>query len=193
MKTKGVSSAIISAVRSGVVEQLSSIGKSPFDGARIQDVEKKFIESLGKSGTVGLSELFSRNDERARVISHNGQKHYRKYFALGRYLTLLGEISLKRGVYQSNKAKRSICPLEIKLRFINDYVSFAAAEYICYSLASMTLGEFVNHCKKWALMKPSEGTVKRVLEYVAIFWNQAISFLRSNLSKRFLKTPLRLP
>lgn len=169
MKTKGVSSAIISAVRSGVVEQLSSIGKSPFDGARIQDVEKKFIESLGKSGTVGLSELFSRNDERARVISHNGQKHYRKYFALGRYLTLLGEISLKRGVYQSNKAKRSICPLEIKLRFINDYVSFAAAEYICYSLASMTLGEFVNHCKKWALMKPSEGTVKRVLEYVGDF------------------------
>jgi len=52
---------------------------------------------------------------------------------------------------------------------INDYVSFAAAEYICYSMASMTLSEFVKHCKKWALMKPSEGTVKRVLEYVGHF------------------------
>jgi len=57
----------------------------------------------------------------------------------------------------------------LKLRFINDYVSFAAAEYFCYSMASMTLGEFVKHCKKWALMKPSEGTVKRVLEYVGHF------------------------
>jgi hypothetical protein len=36
-------------------------------------------------------------------------------------------------------------------------------------MATMTLGEFVKHCKKWALMKPSEGTVKRVLEYVGEF------------------------
>lgn len=169
MKTKGVSSAIISAVRAGVVGQLSSIAQYPFDGARIQYIEKQFIETLGKSGTSGLSELFSQNDERSKAIIHNGQKHYRKFLALGRYLTLLGEISLKRGIYQSNKANRSICPLEVKLKFINDYVSFAAAEYICYSLASMTLKEFVNHCKKWTLMKPSEGTAKRVLEYVGEF------------------------
>jgi hypothetical protein len=84
-------------------------------------------------------------------------------------LTLLGEISLRRGIYQSNKANRSICPLELKLQFVNDYVSFAAAEYICYSLASMTLGEFVKHSKKWTLMKPSEGTVRRVLDYVGHF------------------------
>ena len=62
METKGVSSAVISAVRAGVVEQLSSIAKYPFDGARIQHVEKQFIESLGKSGASGLSELFSKND-----------------------------------------------------------------------------------------------------------------------------------
>ena len=127
MKTKGVSSAIVSAVRVGVVEQLSSIAKYPFDGARIQYVEKRFIETLGKSGASGLSELFSQNDERAKAIIHDGRKHYRKFLALGRYLTLLGEISLERGIYQSNQANRSICPLEVKLKFINDYVSFAAA------------------------------------------------------------------
>ena len=169
METRGVSSAIISAVRDGVKEQISSIARYPFDGARIHYVEKQFIETLGKSGASGLSELFSRNDEQAKAIVHNGQKHYRKFVALGRYLTLLGEICLERGIYQSNKANRSICPLEVKLKFINDYVSFAAAEYICYSLASMTLREFVDHCKKWTLMKPSEGTVKRVLEYVGDF------------------------
>ena len=169
METKGVSSAIISAVRVGVVEQLNSIAKHPFDGARIQCVEKQFVATLGESGASGLSELFSQNDERSKAITYNGQKHYRKFIALGRYLTLLGEISLKRGIYQSNTAKRSICPLEVKLKFINDYVSFAAAEYICYGLASMTLAEFVKHCKKWTLMKPSEGTVKRVLEYVGNF------------------------
>jgi hypothetical protein len=65
MKTKGVSSAIISAVRAGIVEQLSSIAKYPFDGARIQFVEKQFIESLGKSGASGLNKLFSQNDEHA--------------------------------------------------------------------------------------------------------------------------------
>lgn len=169
METKGVSSAIISAVRAGVMEQLRFIAKRPFDGARIQLVEKQFIETLGKSGASGLSELFSQNDECAKAIIHDDQKHYRKFVTLGRYLTLPGEISLKRGIYQSNKADRSICPLELKLKFINDYVSFAAAEYICYSLASMTLGEFVKHCKKWTLMKPSEGTVRRVLEYVGDF------------------------
>ena len=116
-----------------VVEQLSSIAKHPFDGSRIQYVEKQFIEILDKSGASGLSKLFSQNDERSKAIIHDGQKHYRKFLALGRYLTLLGEISLKRGIYQSNKSNRSICPLEVKLKFINDYVSFAAAEYICYS------------------------------------------------------------
>jgi hypothetical protein len=183
METNGVSSAIISAVRAGVVDQLSSIAKHPFDGARIQCVEKQFIETLGKSGASGLSELFSQNDERSKAIIHNGQKHYRKFLALGRYLTLLGEISLKRGIYQSNKANRSICPLEVKLKFINDYVSFAAAEYICYSLASMTLKEFVNHCKKWTLMKPSEGTAKRVLEYVGDFLETS-GFLHAIQSKQ---------
>ena len=143
METKGVSSAIISAVRVGVVEQLRFIANHPFDGAMIQLVEKQFIETLGKSGASGLSELFSQNDECATAIIHDDQKHYRKFVTLGRYLTLLGEISLKRGIYQSNKADRSICPLELKLKFINDYVSFAAAEYICYSLASMTLRELV--------------------------------------------------
>lgn len=183
METKGVSSAIISAVRVGVVEQLGSIAKHPFDGARIQSVEKQFIETLGKSGASGLSQLFLRNDERVKAIIHDGQKHYRKFFAWGRYLTLLGEISLQRGIFQSNKAHRSICPLEVKLKFINDYVSFAAAEYICYSLASMTLKEFVKHCEKWTLMKPSEGTAKRVLEYVGDFL-EASGFLDAIQSKQ---------
>ena len=69
MKTKGVSSAIISAVRVGVVEQLSSIAKYPFDGARIQYVEKQFIETLGKSGASGLSELFSQTTNTLRLLS----------------------------------------------------------------------------------------------------------------------------
>jgi len=100
------------------VDPLSSIAKYSFDGARIQYVEKQFIETLGKSRASGLSELFSQNEERAKAIIHNGQKHHRKFFALGRYLTLLGEISLKRGIYQSNKANRSICPLEVKLKYL---------------------------------------------------------------------------
>ena len=169
METEGVSSAILSRVRAGVVEQLVSIAKRPFDGASIQFVEKGFFETIGESGACGLRELFARNDEAKATVFYNGQKHYRKYLAMGRYLTLLGEITVRRGIYQSNKEKRSICPLELRLRFINDFVSFAAAEYICYSLASMTLGEFVKHCKKWTLMKPSEGTVRRVLDYVGHF------------------------
>lgn len=169
MKTKGVSSSILSAIRTSVADQLAGVAKRPFDGASIHIVEKQFIETIGQSGSRGLYQLFSRNDEYRKTVVVNGQKHYRKYFARGHYLTLLGEISLKRGIYQSNMATRSICPLELKLGFINDYVSFAAAEYICYSMASMTLGEFVEHCKKWTLMKPSEGTVKRVLEYVGHF------------------------
>jgi len=169
MKTSGVSTAILSSIRTGLVGQLARIAKWPFDGASIQIVEKEFFETIGQSGARGLRELFAHNDEIKTAIDYDGQKHYRKYLAMGRYLTLLGEISLRRGIYQSNKANRSICPLELKLRFINDYVSFAAAEYICYSLASMTLGEFVKHCKKWTLMKPSEGTVRRVLDYVGRF------------------------
>jgi hypothetical protein len=169
METQGVSSAILSAIRSGVAGQLATITKRPFDGASIQIVEKEFLESIGVSGARGLTELFARNDEPNTTVVYDGQKHYRKYLAIGRYLTLLGEVSLRRGIYQSNKAKHSICPLELKLRFINDYVSFAGAEYICYSLATMTLGEFVKHCKKWTLMKPSEGTVRRVLDYVGHF------------------------
>jgi len=91
-------------------------------------VEKQFIETLGKSRASGLGELFLQNDERAKAIIHDGQKYYRKFVALGKYLTLLGEISLKRRIYQSSKANCSICPIELKLKFINDYVSFAAAE-----------------------------------------------------------------
>jgi hypothetical protein len=169
MKTKGVLSVTLSAVRTGVADHLGNIAKRPFDGANLQIVEKKFIETIGQAGAGGLSELISRNDHSGNAFIYDGQKHYRKYLAIGRYLTLLGEISLRRGIYQSNKERQSVCPLELKLKFVNDYVSFAAAEYICYSITSMTLNEFVKHCKKWTLMKPSEGTVKRVLDYVGRF------------------------
>lgn len=176
MKTTDVLKSILSAVRTGLADQLAGIAKQPFDGASINLVEKQFIETIGKSGSRGLLQLFCCNDEYRKTFNFNGQKHYRKYYATGRYLTLLGEIALKRGIYQSNMVARSICPLELKLRFINDYVSFAAAEYICYSMASMTLGEFVKHCKKWALMRPSEGTVKRVLQYVGRFLDKSSFF-----------------
>ena len=110
------------AVRTGVASQLASIAKRPFDGSGIQDIEKEFIETIWRSSASGLTELFARNDKANTTIVYDRQKHYRKYLAIGRYLTLLGEISLKRGIYQSNKAKRSICPLELKLSFINNYV-----------------------------------------------------------------------
>lgn len=169
MNTSGVPNAIISAIRVGIDEQLKAVTHYPFDGSGVQLVERQFLHVLGQSGASGLSELLSQNDESTLSITRFGLKHYRKFVSLGRYLTLLGEISVNRGIYQSNKANKSVCPLEEKLKFINDYVSFAAAEYICYNLASMTVREFVNHCKKWTLMKPSEGTVKRVLEYVGSF------------------------
>jgi len=173
METNGVSSRILSTIQTGLAEQLSCITNKPFDGANIQYVEKQFLETIGESGAHGLAELFARNDENGKAIFYDGKKLYRKYETIGRYLTLLGEISLRRGIYQSNTENRSVCPLEEKLGFVNDYVSFAAAEYICYGLATMTLSEFVKHSKKWALMKPSEGTVRRVLDYVG-------SFLESN-------------
>ena len=169
MKTNSVKSSILSTIRVNVDGQLADVAKRPFDGANITAVEKQFIETVGQSGASGLRQLLSCNDENQKAISFGGKKHYRKYFSTGRYLTLLGEIALKRGVYQSNISERSICPLELKLKFINDYVSFAAAEYICYNMSSMTLGEFVKHCKKWTFMKPSENTVKKVLEYVGHF------------------------
>lgn len=169
MKTNGVSTTIITAIRTSVATEISKIAQRPFDGANIQVVEKQFIEMIGHAGNFGLSDLFAINDESKKAIVYAGQKHYQKYITIGRYLTLLGEIQVKRGIYQSNQENRSICPLELKLKFINNYVSFAASEYICYSLASMTLSEFVKHCQKWALMKPSEGTVRRVLDYVGNF------------------------
>jgi hypothetical protein len=119
LKTNGVSTAILAAVRDGVVGQLTAVAKRQFDGANIQTVEKNFFENLGKSGARGLMELFACNDESAKAIIQDGEKHYRKFLTMGRYLTLLGEISLKRGIYQNKKEKHSICPLEQKLRFIN--------------------------------------------------------------------------
>ena len=118
MKTKGVSTSILSAVRTGVADQLAGVAKRPFDGASIHIVEKQFFETIGQSGSRGLNQLFACNDEYRKSVIFDGQKHYRKYFAKGHYLTLLGEISLKRGIYQRNLATRSICPLELKLKFI---------------------------------------------------------------------------
>jgi hypothetical protein len=114
METKGVSSAIVSAVRIGLAEQISGLAKRPFDGANIQMIEKQFIETIGQSGSSGLRELFSTNDESRKAVVYSGRKHYRKYLAIGRYLTLLGEIQVRRGIYQSNQENRSICPLELK-------------------------------------------------------------------------------
>lgn len=171
MKTSSVSKQVISSIKSEIVEQLSGIEKEEFHGASIQKVEKNFYKIIGKSGAIGLRELFFQNSESPKVIYHNNEKHYFKFESTGKYLTLLGEISLKRCIYQRNRSSKSICPLETKLRFVNNYVSFAATEYISYSLASMTSREFVKHCHKWTLMKPSFSTINRVLEYMGNFMN----------------------
>jgi hypothetical protein len=169
METKDVSKLVLLSIQEGLSQQLSELSKYSFDGSSILIAEKQFFQNIGKSGTVGREKLFSENDELKKVITHRGKKHYFKFTATGKYLTLLGEIRVKRGIFQSNHDKNSICPLEEKLKFINDDVSFAAAEYICYSLASMTIREFVAHCRKWSLLKPSVSTVKRVVDYVGRF------------------------
>ena len=75
MKTTGVSKSILSAVRTGVADQLVGVAKQAFDGASINTVEKQFIETIGKSGSRGLYQLFSCNDEYRKKIILNGQKH----------------------------------------------------------------------------------------------------------------------
>lgn len=169
MIVTNVSNHVLSSIKHEISGQLSRIEKSEFHGASIQDVEKNFYNIIGESGAIGLKELFFQNSEKPKVIFHNNEMHYLEFESTGRYLTLLGEISLKRCIYQSNTSSKSICPLEAKLKFINDYVSYAAAEYIAYSLASMTSREFVKHCRKWSLMNPSFSTVNRVLEYIGHF------------------------
>jgi len=116
METRGVSSAVVSALRIDLAEHIASLSRRPFDGANIQMVEKRFVETIGQSGTSGLRVLFTTNDESSRAVVHAGRKHYRKYLAVGRYLTLLGEIHVRRGIYQSNQENRSICPLELSMR-----------------------------------------------------------------------------
>jgi len=169
MRTKNVSNQVLSSIKCEIAGQLSKIEEREFHGASIQDVEKGFYNIIGKSGATGLRELFFQNSEKPNFVFHHNEKHYFKFESTGKYLTLLGEINLKRGIYQSNTSPKSICPLEFKLKFINDYVSYAAAEYIAYSLASMTPREFVKHCRKWTLMNPSFSTVNRVLEYIGHF------------------------
>lgn len=171
MRTNNVSKQVISSIKSEIVDQLSGFEEEEFHGASIQKIEKDFYKIIGKSGAIGLRELFFQNTPNPKIVSNNNEKNYFKFESTGKYLTLLGEIRLKRAIYQSNTSSKSICPLEGKLRFINDYVSFAATEYISYGLASMTPREFVKHCKKWALMKPSFSTVNRVLEYMGNFMN----------------------
>jgi hypothetical protein len=173
MEIKNIDKEIISSLRKGLAERIKRLAKEPFDGKTIQTVEKEFLETVGESGAAGLTELFIRNAEPEKRIIENDETHYRKFISTGKYLTLLGEVSLKRGIYQSNNQKRSVCPLEEKLNFINNYVSFAAAEYICYSMASMTLREFTAHCKKWTLMKPCDSTVRKVLDYVGHFLQES--------------------
>ena len=169
MRTSNVSNVVISRIKSDLDKQLSKIGKDDFHGVSVQIIEENLFETLGKAGAIGLSELFSQNDDTRKIILHDRQKHYLKFKSTGKYLTLLGEISVERGIYQSNVSNKSFCPLEAKLRFINDYISFGSAEYIAYSTALMTPEDFVKHCNKWALMKPSSSTVKRVTNYVGHF------------------------
>ena len=138
MKTTHVSNAVISRVKHDLVSQLSDIRQNEFNGASVQIVEERFFETLGQAGAIGLSELLLQNDENRKIITHEGQQYYLKYKSTGKYLTFLGEVSLKRGIYQSNCSNRSICPLEEKLRFINDYISFGAAEYIVPNPTKLT-------------------------------------------------------
>ena len=91
MQTNGIVSSILSAVREDLTAQLVTITKRPFDGASIHIFEKQFMETIGQSGSRGLSQLFSLNDESRKTVIVDGQKHYRKYATTGRYLTLLGE------------------------------------------------------------------------------------------------------
>ena len=111
METKGVSSSILSAVRAGVANQLAGVAKRPFDGASIHIAEKQFIETIGKSGTHGLSKLFSCNDESRKAVVFNGQKHYRKYLAMGRYLTYLVRFRSNEEFTRATRQSAAFAPL----------------------------------------------------------------------------------
>jgi len=173
METKNVSNVLISTIKGALRNQLLEVQDRAFNGHSLLTVEKNFLESIGKAGSAGISELLLQNDETSKILRKGNQTYYLKYKSTGTYLTLLGTIRLKRGIYQSNDSKTSICPLESKLKFINDYVSFGAVEYISYNIALMTSQDFVKHSNKWTFMNPSQSTIKRVVSYVGEFLEKA--------------------
>lgn len=176
METKNVSKAVISSISSEIVKHTAELRDKEFNGASIQAVEKKFLKAIGQAGAAGISELFSQNDEHRPIILEDNKRCYRKFKSVGKYLTLLGEISVLRGLYQNNYSQKSVCPLEKKLEFINDYVSYGATEYIAYNAALMTPKDLLKHCEKWSFMKPSQSTIKRVTDYVGSFLEESNFF-----------------
>ena len=98
-----MSKLVLLSIQEGLSQQLSELSKYSFDGSSICIAEKQFFQNIGKSGTVGLAKLFSQNDEIKKVITHRGKIHYLKFTSTGKYLTLLGEIRVKRGIFQSNQ------------------------------------------------------------------------------------------
>ncbi|ODS32791.1 MAG: hypothetical protein SCARUB_02048, partial [Candidatus Scalindua rubra] len=58
MRTSDVSNVIISSIKDKVVDDLSSIKRYDFHGNSVQAIEKRFFDTIGKAGSIGLTALF---------------------------------------------------------------------------------------------------------------------------------------
>jgi hypothetical protein len=121
-------------------------------------------------------------DSHQKSLTKDGKTYYYKFSSPKTFLTLFGNLTLSRSLYQS-KDGDSFIPLDHHWNMSHQFATPEVHEITAFSMALLTQKETTQLLNKITFFKPSEKTVRQVTEDVADFVENHHSSLLSSVRK----------
>ncbi len=120
---------------------------------------KEFLMCIGRSV---LKDKLESMDSTVPAFEHDNKLFRSKYNGPKQFVSVLGEVTLNRTVYQADRGGKTYCPLDKAVGISNDYVSPDLKELLLYASSHNTPKEVSELFDKLGITKLHESTIREI-------------------------------
>jgi len=152
-----------------VVEQL----ECELTPHNVTKIGKMLVDAAAQGVASGVKEYAEQQDFEDQVVQHNGQMYHRKAEKVDKkFLTIGGEITMTRTVYQASGRGPCHVPLDHAMGVAAEYALPDVRETILYMCTLLTTREVEDVVRRFAMFRPSDKAIRNTLVKMGVWMEQ---------------------
>lgn len=130
----------------------------------VTKIGQMLVDAASRGVAHGIKEYVEQQDSEQRTVWHNGRAMHQKNEKVDKkFLTIGGEVTIARTVYQAGGQGPCHVPLDHAMGVVEEYALPDVREAIFYMSTLMTTREVEDVVKRFAMFQPSDKAIRNAL------------------------------